>query len=511
MTTEKPVSLSLAKKPKKSPKAVAMLLAGALISATALTAVSSMLPVQTAKAESVLNQAPRQGFADLVEKVMPTVVSVEVKYTPVAAEQNGQTFTFGNRGEGFSNRNPFDFFQQFSRRGGKGFKSQPRPHPRAGRAVGSGFIISADGYVVTNNHVVKNASEVEVKLSSGESYSAKVIGTDPKTDLAVLKLKTTRKFKFAKLAAKDPRVGDWVVAVGNPFGLGGTVTTGIVSANGRNIGSGPYDNFLQIDASINKGNSGGPAFNLNGEVIGVNTAIYSPSGGSVGIGFAIPASTTRRIVDDLISKGTVTRGWLGVQIQTVTSDIAESLGLKKAKGTLISGVNKGSPAQKSGLKTGDTITAVNGEEIKGPQELARKVAALKPGETLDVSVIRKGKERLVKVKIGTMPGADKMASLASPTNAGEPKIAKLGLAVEAAEDGSGLVIREVNPDGLAAQKGIRTGDVIIEVDGVGINDPKALQEVLKQLAKSDKDTVLLLLRSKDRQRFVALPLKKDRS
>jgi len=509
-TNNKTISIDNVKKTKKPAKMTAMLLAGALVGATALTTINSIVPFQSAQAETILNRAPAQGFADLVEKVMPTVVSVEVRFAPVVNNEADRSFSYDNQNEGFS---PFDQFERFFKRNGQGHgkKMHPRSRSRGGRAAGSGFIISADGYVVTNNHVVKNASQVLVKFADGQEYQAKVVGTDPKTDLAVLKLNSDKTFAHVKLAGKDPRVGDWVVAVGNPFGLGGTVTTGIVSANGRNIGSGPYDNFLQIDASINKGNSGGPAFNLNGEVIGVNTAIYSPSGGSVGIGFAIPASTTRQIVDDLINKGSVTRGWLGVQIQTVTKEIAESLGLKTPKGTLVAGVNKGSPAESAGLKTGDTIISVDGKDIKNPQELARKIATVKPGSSLDVGIIRKGSQRTIKVEIGAMPGADKMASLGKSKQTMKPKLAKLGIAVETADDGHGLVVRDIAPNGIAAQKGILRGDVIVEIDGVDIDDPAALKAVLEQSAKMGKQSVLLLVRSKDRQRFVALPLKKERS
>lgn len=504
--TPKTQSRNTRKPKRKSPKTIALLMAGALVGATALTTVSGIIPFQTAKAEAVLNQSPRQGFADLVEKVMPTVVSVEVKFAAVAANQPLEGPSFGGNRQDFFGQSPFDFFERFSKPQRK--FSHPR---RQGRAAGSGFIISADGYVVTNNHVVKNATEVSVKLSDGEEYKAKVVGKDPKTDLAVLKLKSNKTFKFAKLATKDPRVGDWVVAVGNPFGLGGTVTTGIVSANGRNIGSGPYDNFLQIDASINKGNSGGPAFNLNGEVIGVNTAIYSPSGGSVGIGFAIPASTTKQVVDDLISKGSVTRGWLGVQIQSISKDIADSLGLDSTKGTLVASVNPGSPAKKAGIKTGDTITAVNGKTVKGPRDLALKIAAVEPGEKLNIDIVRKGSKKTIAVKIGKMPGADKLAKVGQPDSFGEPKLAKLGLAVETAPEGHGLIVREVDPDGKAAEKGIRRGDIIVEVGGVDVDDPETLAAVLARKAKSGDDTILLLVRSRDHQRFVALPLDKTRS
>ena len=501
---------------KQSSKRLAVLMAGALLGATALTAVSGIVPSQSAKAAqtqsavSVLNRAPKHGFADLVEKVMPTVVSVEVRFAPASNSDVKNLYSQEHHGQEFTPRAPFGFFDRFSQRRGNKFRQKPR----GGRASGSGFIISQDGYVVTNNHVVKDATQVLVTLADGQEYQAKVVGTDSKTDLAVLKLKSDKPFQFVKLAKKDPRVGDWVIAVGNPFGLGGSVTTGIVSATGRNIGSGPYDNFLQIDASINKGNSGGPAFNLNGEVIGVNTAIFSPSGGSVGIGFAIPASTTRQIVEDLISKGSVTRGWLGVQIQAISKDIASSLGLKSQKGTLISGVNSGSPAGKSGLKTGDVIFSINGEDIKGPQDLARKIAGVKPGETLDVDIIRKGEKKTVRVKIGAMPGAKKLTKLKRSHKSEIPKLAKLGIAVEAAESGEGLVVRQVDPQGTAAQKGIRRGDIIVEIDGIDINDPDALKAALQRFAKAGKESVLLLVRSRDRQRFVVLPLEvmeKDRS
>jgi len=487
----------------KASKKLAVLMAGALLGATALTVVSGLSPSQPARAESVLNKAPKQGFADLVEKVMPTVVSVEVRYAPAANRRESESYSKNEQYKGFSPNDRSDSYERFSKR-----PQSPFGNPsRGGRASGSGFVISADGYVITNNHVVKDATQILVKLADGEEYQAKVVGRDEKTDLAVLKLKSNKTFQFAKLAKNDPRVGDWVIAVGNPFGLGGSVTTGIISAAGRNIGAGPYDNFLQIDASINKGNSGGPAFNLNGEVIGVNTAIYSPSGGSVGIGFAIPASTTRQIVDDLIAKGSVTRGWLGVQIQPISKDIANSLGLKSTRGTLISGVSEKSPAGKAGLKTGDVITGINGESVKGPRDLARKIARVKPGANLDVAITRKGTKKTLEVEIGVMPGQQKMATLKNFPENDKPKIAKLGLAVEPADDGHGLVVRQVDPRGVAAKRGIRRGDVIVEIDGIDVNDPTALKAALARFVKSGKESVLLLVRSRDRQRFVALPLK----
>ncbi|HTN96077.1 MAG TPA: trypsin-like peptidase domain-containing protein, partial [Nordella sp.] len=304
-----------------------------LLAATALSANFMIAPSKPVLAETAQQVAPQAGFADLAARVMPSVISVEVNIANVADDGSDE----GQGGQGMPNLpqdSPFrDFFNQFPQ-----FRDQipqaPRK-PHGGIAQGSGFVISADGYAVTNNHVVGNADKVSVKFSDGQQYDAKVIGTDPKTDLALIKIEGGKNFSFVKFAGSEPRVGDWVMAVGNPFGLGGTVTTGIISARGRDIGSGPYDDFLQIDAPINKGNSGGPAFNLDGDVVGINTAIYSPSGGSVGIGFAIPAATAQDVITSLKDSGKVTRGWLGVQIQPVTDDIAEGLNLKDKKGALV--------------------------------------------------------------------------------------------------------------------------------------------------------------------------------
>lgn len=384
----------------------------------------------------------------------------------------------------------------------------PRPNRRNGTSQGSGFIISEDGFLVTNNHVIKDASEVSVKFSDGREFDAKVIGTDPKTDLALLKIDSNDKFIPIKFAADTPRVGDWVVAVGNPFGLGGTVTTGIISASGRDIGAGPYDDFLQIDAPINRGNSGGPAFNLKGEVVGVNTAIFSPSGGSVGIGFAIPASTAEAIIADLKDDGNVTRGWLGVQIQKVSEDIASSIGLDKPSGTLVAAVTDGSPAEKSGLRTGDTILKVNGADIEGPKELSRAVAKLKPGTSVEMTVFRGGKQRDINVSIGEMPG-EKQASINPGPDSGPAADQKLGLALAPAEDGEGVVVADVMPGSPAAEQGIRQGDVILEVDGAFVDQPEAAVAAIRQSsARSGKSPVLLLVKNNRGQRFVALKIAK---
>jgi serine protease Do len=367
-------------------------------------------------------------------------------------------------------------------------------------AQGSGFIISADGYAVTNNHVVQNADEVSVRLKDGTELKAEVIGTDPKTDLALIKIKSDKPLATVKFSEEEPRVGDWVMAVGNPFGLGGSVTTGIISARGRDIGSGPYDDFLQIDAAINRGNSGGPAFNLEGEVIGINTAIFSPSGGSVGIGFAIPASTAESIIESLKENGAVTRGWLGVQIQPVTEDIAESLGLTEAKGAIVADVTEGSPAREAGLKAGDTILKVDGEDVADSRDLARKVAKIKPEQSVSVTLVRDGKTMEVPVKIGTMPGDPKMA--AKPSGNSSSSLATLGIKVAPAEDGAGVKITAVEPGSAAESRGLKPGDIILEVAGTEVHGPADIRDALKA---SGKKRVLMLVRSGDNQRFIALP------
>ena len=315
---------------------------------------------------------PVTGFADLVAKVKPAVISVRVRLDePQSAFENEEDQESDNGTIPTVPGAPMErFFQQF------GFDQQRGFHRHQQiTGEGSGFFISADGYAVTDYHVVDHANSVQVTTDDGTIYTAKVMDTDQKTDLALIKVEGKNDFPYVKFAEHTPRVGDWVVAVGNPFGLGGTVTAGIVSAHGRDIGAGPYDDYMQIDAPINKGNSGGPAFDVNGDVVGVNTAIYSPSGGSVGIGFDIPAATAKMVVAQLKEHGQVTRGWLGVQIQPVTAEIAEGLGLKKSQGAIVDDVNPNSPAAKAGLESGDVITAVNGTSVKDARELTRKTGA----------------------------------------------------------------------------------------------------------------------------------------
>ncbi len=482
--------------------------AAGLMAATALVATVSVLPATQAVAQNQLKADavdPSKGFADLVDRVMPAVVSVQVKYANAAASDEDQAQ--GRKMPGGME----DFFKQFPQfrdlpgMGGQGGgEDQQR---RGGMAVGSGFIISADGYAVTNNHVVKDADQVSVTMKDGSELKAEVIGTDPKTDLALIKIDGEgKKFDFVSFTKGEPRVGDWVMAVGNPFGLGGTVTTGIVSALGRDIGSGPYDNFMQIDAAINRGNSGGPAFNLEGEVVGINTAIFSPSGGSVGIGFAIPASSAESIIESLKENGKVTRGWLGVQIQPVTEDIAESLGLKDAKGAIVADVTEDSPALAAGVKQGDTILQIDGKDVSDSRDLSRKVAGIKPGDSVPLTVIRDGKTMDLEVKIGTMPDEPKMASKDSK-DAGDKSVslANLGLKVAPAQDGPGVTVTEVEAGSAAAEMGLKAGDTILEVAGTEVHAPSDVRAALKT---NDKKKVLMLVKTEGGQRFIALPTAK---
>jgi serine protease Do len=445
-----------------------------------------------------LSQRP-VGFADIVEKVKPSVISVRVKMER-QAESNS-----GDEDLPFPPGSPFErFFRRFG-----------MPNTPGGKEVitgqGSGFFISADGYAVTNNHVVQNAQNVTVTTDDGKPFDAKVIGTDPRTDLALIKVEGND-FPFVKLADGSPRIGDWVLAVGNPFGLGGTVTAGIVSARGRDIGAGPYDDFIQIDAPVNKGNSGGPTFDVDGNVIGVNTAIFSPSGGSVGIAFAIPADTVKSVIAQLRDKGTVTRGWIGVQIQPVTPDIAESMGLKQTVGALVSEPQQDSPALKAGIQSGDVITSVDGNAVHDARELARRIGTMAPGASVKLSLIRKGEEKTVTLTLGTLPN-EKQADN-TPQNQREipdSDVPKLGLKLApaskvAGSDGAGVVVTEVADGGVAADHGFRVGDVILDVGGTAVSTPADVRKSLSDARKEGKHAVLFRVKSREGTKFVALPL-----
>jgi serine protease Do len=454
-------------------------------------------------AEAALNQsiqpAGPASFADIVDKVRGAVVSVRVKTMETADAEEGMR---GNMPR-FGQNDPLErFFRQFGEDGGRF-----RQKPQKGMALGSGFIISSDGYVVTNNHVVEHATEVEIALDSGKTVKAKVVGADKKTDLALLKISEGGDYPFVKFGDKAPRVGDWVVAVGNPFGLGGTVTAGIVSARGRDIGSGPYDDFLQIDAPVNRGNSGGPTFDATGQVVGVNTAIFSPSGGSVGIGFAVPSEVAKDVIASLKDKGVVARGYIGVQIQPVTQDIADGLGLKSTKGALVAEAQSG-PAADAGVKSGDVIVAVNSDKIDGPRELARKIAAIGPDKKVELTLLRGGSEKTVDVKLGKAP-SDREARLDRSERGEQSSLSRLGveLAPASAIPGAGktgVVVADIDPEGLAAQKGLRTGDVILEAAGKPVSSPSDISAALSEARKDGQKAVLLRVKTGDNTHFVAI-------
>jgi serine protease Do len=438
-------------------------------------------------------------FASVVERAKPAVVSVKVKIGNASISEDEPSW---------KNDLPPEVQDFFKRFGGDGDVA-PDLNPERLIGQGCGFFISADGYVVTNHHVVEHAKSVSVTTDDGKVLEARVIGTDPKTDLALLKVTQKGEYPFVSFAADAPKVGDWVVAIGNPFGLGGTVTAGIVSADGRDIGEGPYDSFLQIDAPINEGNSGGPTFNLKGEVVGVNTAILSPSEGSVGVGFAIPARTVEAVVDSLEHNGVVSRGFLGVRVQPVSEDIAEALGLKTAAGSLIDQVEPGTPAADAGLKAGDVITKVNGQAIKDAADLARRIAALTPGDKAEISYLRDGKEKTADITLGGQK-SEKTAKTESTEKDGR---ALLGVEVVPAKEVSGagdqgLVIVKIDPKGPAASMDLENGDVILEVSGKPVSAAEDVKAGIAAAKRDGKKAILLMVKNAEGSHFVAFALPK---
>src|SRR5271169_6751993 len=458
-------------------------------------------PGFTGSAIAAENMLAPSGFADMVAKVKPSVFSVRVR---MDAER---TASLDDNDGATQPGAPFDrFFRQFGLPEGMPNGVEPRTR-RPASAEGSGFFISADGYAVTNNHVVEHAKTVQVVTDDGKVLAAKVIGTDPKTDLALIKVDGSD-FPFVKFADSDPRIGDWVIAVGNPFGLGGTVTAGVVSARGRDIGSGPFVDYIQIDAPINRGNSGGPTFDVNGNVIGVNTAIFSPSGGSVGIGFDIPADTVTAVVAQLKDTGHVTRGWMGVQIQTVTADIADSLGLKKAEGALVSEPQVDSPAAKAGIMSGDVITTLDGNAVKDSHALARKIGAMAPGTSVKLGVLHNGSEKTVTLTLGTLPDQRQAnAGSQEPSENGTPRLGlTLAPAGTVGAGSQGVAVTAVDPNGPAAERGMQSGDIILDVAGKAVSNPADVTKELADLHKAGKHTVLMRVKSGNATKFVAVPL-----
>jgi serine protease Do len=478
-------------------------------------------------APATMTQLP--SFAPLVKKVLPAVVNISAtqKLDTDSDDEQSQDQAAPDdedQGPGFP-QSPFDeFLRKFFEQQGRGFGfKMPRNIERT--ALGSGFIIDANGYVVTNNHVVQGADKVTVIFQDETRHPAKVIGRDAKTDLALLKIETDHPLPYVQWGDSDAaQVGDWVLAVGNPFGLGGTVSTGVISARGRDIHSGPYDDFLQIDAAINRGNSGGPTFDLNGKVLGINTAIYSPNGGSVGIGFAIPANLAKNVIDQLRAHGKVERGWLGVQIQQVTPEIAKSLGLPKSEGALVADVTEGGPAASAGFRQGDVILAFNGHDIRKVRDLPIVVAETAVGDKADVKVWRKDHEIDLNPKIAAMPANPEQAFAhngGDETQEGTAESAStLGLKLapltqewrqrlKVPKSVKGVVVTAISDKSPLAELGIEAGDVIETIDQQPVTSPRDAAAKLKEARRGKNKALLLLVNRHGVNQYIALSMNGD--
>jgi serine protease Do len=474
---------------------------------------SAFLALALMMAAAVAHAAPPDSFADLSEKLLPAVVNISTTQTLKNADR-GQDLPQVAPGS------PFDeLFKDFLERHGGGNGQEARPQKVT--SLGSGFIIDASGLVVTNNHVIADADEITVTLSDSQVYKAELVGTDTKGDVALLRIKAPKPLPFVTFGNSDQmRVGDWVLAIGNPLGLGGTVTAGIVSARSRNINAGPYDDFLQTDAAINKGNSGGPLFNTKGEVIGINTAIYSQSGGSIGIGFAIPANQAQKVVLDLQKYGKTRRAWLGVHIQSVTDDIAESLGLKDHNGALVADVTPGGPAAKAGLKGGDVILKFDGKEVNEFSRLPRIVSETPINKEVEVDVLRDGKKLAIKVTVAELPDDQDTDPNAAPKPTGKKgevggNVVGMGFSVGQVTaalrdkfglpDGAkGLVITDMKPSSSAAEKGLRPGDLIVEVDHEDVKNLAEINGKVEAARKAGHKSVFVLIESDGAHRYVTL-------
>ncbi len=483
-----------------------------------LAAAALALPPLTASAQ----RGPER-IADVAEKVIDAVVNIS---TSQSADTRRPSANAPQGRPQLPPGSPFEeFFEEFfkNRRGGD--STPPGRTPRRANSLGSGFVIDPSGIVVTNNHVIADADEITVIFNDGARLKAEVLGRDQKTDLAVLQVKSDKPLKAVTWADSDKvRLGEWVIAIGNPFSLGGTVTAGIVSARNRDINSGPYDNYIQTDASINRGNSGGPLFNLDGDVVGVNTAIISPSGGSIGIGFAVPSKTAMSVIDQLRQHKEVRRGWLGVKIQQVTDEIAESLGIKPARGALVAGVDDKGPAKPAGIEAGDVVIKFDGKDVKEMRDLPRIVADTPVGKDVEVIIVRKGKEEKRTVKLGRLDDGAKPtpASVSNAPTEGsdKPSVVQktLGLALAGITDDlrrrykikdsvRGVVITGVDPGSVAAEKRLAPGSVIVAVEQEQVSQPADLQRRVDQLKKQGKKTALLLVASSEGDmQFVALSL-----
>ncbi len=460
------------------------------------------------QAPQVFAQSAPESFADLAEKISPSVVNITTSSLIASNTQDGPMVPEGS---------PFqDFFDEFMERNGEG-APPGQDEPRRSEALGSGFVISADGYIVTNNHVIEGADEIEIEFFSGNSLKAKIVGTDPKTDIALLKVESDTALPFVPFGDSDVmRVGDWVVAMGNPLGQGFSVSAGIVSARKREL-SGTYDDFIQTDAAINRGNSGGPLFNMDGQVIGVNTAILSPNGGSIGIGFSMASNVVTKVVGQLREFGETRRGWLGVRIQDVTPDVAEAMGLTDAKGALITDVPDG-PAKDAGLLAGDVITSFDGAEVADTRELVRRVADAPIGEAVAVVVQRDGKTENLSIKLGRREEAEaESVPVVAPAPEAPAKVEILGMTVAPLDaemitkldlpvGSEGLIVAAVDQASEAYAKGLREGDLITEAGQQKVVRLKDLEDRVGEARNAGRKSLLLLVRRAGDPRFVALSI-----
>ena len=497
---------------------------GTVIIATAVVVISIQVAADGARvtevaaiqvpepaADSKHQWTPSAGFADLIEQVSPAVVHVVISGV-VRSRSRVPQFDFPPG-------SPFeDFFDQFRDRN----QPEEREERRRPLGIGSGFIISEDGYVVTNNHVIKDADEITVTMTNGDEYEAELQGTDVKTDLALLKLKDAKDLPYVAWGDDEQsRVGDWVVAIGNPFGLGGSASTGIISARGRDIRSGPYDDYIQVDAAINRGNSGGPLFNLRGEVIGINTAIYSPNGGSVGIGFSIPASLAKNVITQLQEKGEVERAWIGVEIQPLTDELAEGFGRDNDYGALVSKVTPDAPAEKAGIKIGDIILSFNGSDVKAMRDLPRVVAQSTVGKKSSIVVWRDGEEKTLNIKTERFPDDEELARMRGFGNGGQVEEdddlgATLSNLTDAyrerfgiADDVDGVLVLDVARDSLAAQNGLRSGDILTSVNNVRVSSPEQVTELIDIARQDGRSKIVVLLQRNNNSRFIPFSLERE--
>jgi len=511
-------SISSAAAPRRAGRAVLSILTAAML----LTGAPLDGGVTGGGGAALARPAP-DGFADLASKLLPAVVNVSTTQTLKSPDRAGPRA--GPDVPQFPPGSPFEeFFRDFFDRNmprGEPRGQQQDAHPRRATSLGSGFIVDPSGLVVTNNHVIADADEITVILHDDTSLKAEIVGKDTKADIALLRVKTDKPLPSVKFGDSDTmRVGDWVLAIGNPFGLGGTVTAGILSARSRDINAGPYDDFLQTDASINRGNSGGPMFNMDGDVVGINTAIYSPSGGSIGIGFAIPSALAKPIVAQLKEYGRTRRGWLGVRIQGVTDEIAESLGLDKPHGALIASVSDKGPAQVAGIQPGDVVLTFDGKEVTDMRRLPRVVAETPIEKTVKVTVWRKRKEQTFDVKVGELQDDEQQQASLTPNTPTPPAapaatVKALGLSLapvtpdlkqkfSLADDAAGVVVTEVASDSPAAEKNLQPGDLVVEVAQEEVKSPAQLAAKIDDARKAGRKSVLLLVDRKGELRFVAL-------